>query len=76
MKKKSKILKLKKFTIASFRAQYHIIGAGQTNNAECSITLDLALCKTDEPDTSCISSLTDPLSNQRRGCASHVGSTD
>lgn len=80
MKKKSKILKLKKFTIASLRTQYGIVGAGQTNEAtcgaKCQITIDPALCKTDEPDTSCVSSDTLTLSNARSACASHISGSD
>ncbi len=89
MKKKSKILTLKKFTIASLRAQYRIVGAGNTNEPNCINTVDPnvcetvnretcvtipGICKTDEP--SCLSSDTEPISNARGACASHIGSTD
>jgi hypothetical protein len=89
MKKKSKILILKKFTIASLRAQYRIVGAGNTNEPNCINTVDPnvcetvnravcasdpAVCKTDEP--SCLSSDTQTISNARGVCASHIGGGD
>ena len=90
MKKKRKILALKKFTIASLRAQYGIVGAGNTNDPtgcidttdsnECETVnravcaSDPAVCKTDEP--SCLSSDTQTISNARGVCASHIGGGD
>lgn len=75
MKRKSLFLSLKKYTVASFDKKNNVIGAGQTGNGVCP-TVDPLMCKTDEPHTSCLTSNTDPLSNARQGCASHVGGGD
>ena len=90
MKRKSLFLSLKKYTIASVRGNYHIVGAGLTNDAECGTSVDPAICRSADPVTcrsndggtcttkepSCTSSNTDPLSNARIGCASQIGGGD
>ncbi|WP_430412371.1 hypothetical protein [Kordia sp.] len=90
MKKKSLFLSLKKYTIASVRGHYKIIGAGLTTGVECGTSVDPAICRSADPatcvsnneatcttkDPSCGSSTDDPLSNARKGCASHIGGGD
>jgi hypothetical protein len=90
MKRKSLFLSLKKYTIASVRGNYNIIGAGLTTGPECGTSVDPTICRSADPvtcqsqdpgtcttkDPSCGSSTDDPLSNARKGCASHIGGGD
>ncbi|MEM6686619.1 MAG: hypothetical protein AAF617_12630 [Bacteroidota bacterium] len=76
MKRKKSMLRLQKFTIASLHYMVYLKGAGQSNDTCHTIAgAESCQCYSTDPD-SCSTSTDDPLSNQRKGCASHIGGGD